>query len=106
MPGVVEDHARVGVVRQEDLQHLRQHLRPEVGQRRVDLDQPQGQHVGTVGFRHLKQEGKVRFRWMIAYYDMIWQFFRVSHLLVAWVFFDKDFECSTVCPILMGLMGI
>ena len=54
VPGVVEDHPRVGVVRQEDLQHLRQHLRPEVGQRGVDLDQPQGQHVGTVGFRHLQ----------------------------------------------------
>ena len=40
VPGVVEDEARVGVVPQEDLQHLRQHLRPEVRERRVDLDQP------------------------------------------------------------------
>ena len=40
VPGVVEDDARVGVVPQEDLQHLRQHLRPEVRERRVDLDQP------------------------------------------------------------------
>ena len=39
VPGVVEDHPRVGVVRQEDLQHLCQHLRPEVGQRRVDRDE-------------------------------------------------------------------
>ena len=46
-------HPRVGVVRQEDLRHLCQHLRPEVGQQRVDLDQSQGQHIGTVGFGNL-----------------------------------------------------
>ena len=56
VPGVVEDDARVGVVPQEDLQHLRQHLRPEVGQRRVDLDQPQRQHVGAVRLRNLTEE--------------------------------------------------
>ena len=56
VPGVVEDDARVGVVPQEDLQHLRQHLRPEVRQRGVDLDQPQGENVGAVRLWNLTEK--------------------------------------------------
>ena len=32
--------------------------------------------------------------------------YRVSHLLVDQGWVDLAFECSTVCPILQGLMGI
>ena len=32
--------------------------------------------------------------------------YRASHVLIDWVFGDLDFECSTVCPTLLGLMGI
>ena len=32
--------------------------------------------------------------------------YRVSHLLVDLGWVDLDFECSAVCPILPGLMGI
>ena len=32
--------------------------------------------------------------------------YRVAHLVVNLGWVDMDFECSTVCPILLGLMGI
>ena len=38
MPRVVEDDPGVDVVVQEDLQQLQQSFRPELGQRRVDLE--------------------------------------------------------------------
>ena len=54
VPGVGEDDAGVGVGREEDLEQLPEQLLAQQRDRRVDLQQPQHQHVRT----RLPGEGK------------------------------------------------